>query len=73
MADEWLMGFTGFCAMVGRTTATVENKVEENRSPIFVALEQSLDVSAWEQVFRPPRLKSQIQGIDSRRGRLPFY
>ena len=44
---------------------------EESLAPIFVASEQGLDTSVYKRVFKPPRLKSQIYGLDSLRGRLP--
>ena len=43
---------------------------EESLAPIFVASEQGLDTSVYKRVFKPPRLKSQILGLDSLRGRL---
>ena len=43
---------------------------EESLAPIFVASEQGLDTSVYKRVFKPPRLKSQIWGLDSLRGRL---
>ena len=38
---------------------------EESLAPIFVASEQGLDTSVYKRVFKPPRLKSQIWGLDS--------
>ena len=38
---------------------------EESLAPIFVASEQGLDTSVHKRVFKLPRLKSQIWGLDS--------
>ena len=38
---------------------------KERLSPIFVASEQGLDTSVCKRVFKPQRLKPQIQGMVS--------